>query len=616
MAGGDPYLLGAAAASCWFLLLTIANLLYLRATRRVALVDDGPHVTVIVPARNEETNIGACLESLLNQTYRSYDIIVVNDNSEDRTAEIAGRLAGGCARLTVVNGRPVPAKWNGKQYACEQAVRIARGELLLLTDADVRHAPTSIARAVAQLKRRNASFLSGFVRQEIGSLGEAVIVPMTYMMSTMLLPLAMLSTRLFPHWSFAIGQYMLIRRETLERVGGYESLRDSVVEDVALGRAVRGAGERMVFVDARESATCRMYRGYHAAFRGFTKSVFGAVGGKVWVIALLAVAIWLAVIRPWFLLAGGIASQGLAYNPAIVPVLLFTITWTLALHDRGIRSALGLLYPFAFANLVIIGVVSAVRTGFGKGVLWKGRLVRCGRPDYPDPDILNAVTLYRFASTVVYSIVFAAVVVYNRLVFGLCVHGRHNLREVDGGFFLISNHTLYLDPGIIAHAIFPKRTYFSAMAATFERPFIGPFIRLLGAFPLPERLCIQRITPAIEWALRRGRCVHFFPEGELTHRSQEPAAFQNGVFYLAARFDVPVVPVTLVLEDRYIMGVALPRPFVRVTVVIGRPIYADQFSRDASRLPESTGRSPKAIARAMASEAHDRVMRSIESITR
>lgn len=606
----DLYLLIATIASAWFLLLTLLNIFHLRRSRRVPLDSAGPHVTVIVPARDEEANIGACVESLLGQDYEHYDIVVVDDNSDDGTREIVADLALTDSRLTLIDGAPVPASWNGKQFACHQAVQVARGELLLMTDADVRHNGTSINRAVAQLQKRNASFLSGYVQQEVGTVGEALIVPMSYMMSTLLLPLRLLATKLFPAWGFAIGQYMLIRRETLDSVGGYEGLKDSLVEDMALSRAVRASGARTVFVDARESATCRMYHGYVDAFRGFAKSVFGAVGGKAWVILLLIAMVWLAVVHPYYQWVTDIATGGLSYYPTFVPVLLFTLMWTLALRDRGTRAVFGLFYPISYANLILIALVSMLRTGFGRGVLWKGRLVRCGRPDYPDPDILNAVTLYRFFSTIVYTLVFTVVVIYNKIAFGLVIHGRHNLHGIDGGYFLISNHTLYLDPGVIAHAIFPKRTYFSAMAQTFERPFLGGFIRLLGAFPLPEKATFQRIIPAIEWALRRGRCVHFFPEGELSHRSQDPAEFHAGVFYLANRFDVPVVPVTLVIEDRYLLGMRLGGPFIRVTVVIGEPVRATE---NGETLAES-GVSPKIAANRMALEAREQMKQSIRSI--
>jgi chlorobactene glucosyltransferase len=484
----EPILVAATVASLWFLLITIANIRHLRWTGRAPLVKYGPPVSVVVPARNEGSNIGLCLDALLSQSYSDFEIIVIDDNSADETPSIVAGYAERDSRVVPVEGRPVPARWNGKQYACHQGVQRARGELLLFTDADVRHHPDSIARAVGPLRQSRAEFLSGYISQELGSIGELLIVPMTYIMTTLLLPLRFFKTGLFPSWGFAIGQYMLSTREALEAVGGYPAIKNSVVEDMALSRAMRRAGRRTAFVDARYSATCRMYWGYADAFRGFSKSVFGAVGGRALVIFGLTVAIFVLILLPFWQWCGDIADGGLRYYPSALPVLLFLGMWSAALRDRGLPPYLGLVYPLAFANLLFLGLVSTLRTGFGGGVEWKGRLARVESGDLPDPDILNAV-----------------VVVYNKLVFGLKVYGREHLREIHGGFFLISNHSLYLDPAVIAHSVFPRRVYFSAMAATFERPILGEFIRLLGAFPLPRESCLRRIMPAIEWALRRGR---------------------------------------------------------------------------------------------------------------
>ena len=605
MFANEPLLFAATIASLWFLLVTVANLAFLRRTRRAIPVDDGPRVSIVLPARNEEARIGRCIESLIGQSYGDYEIIVVDDNSEDDTRVIAERFARADSRVRVVAGRQLPTDWNGKQFACSQGIEVATGELFFLTDADVVHRPDSLSRAVGQLQRFGADFLSGYVAQEMGTLGELLIVPMTYIMTTLLLPLRLLTTRLFPSWGFAIGQYMLVRREALADAGGYEGVKDSLVEDMALSRAVRATGRKTIFVDARQSATCRMYHGYGDAFRGLAKSVFGAVGGRTIIIAGLIVAIAVFILMPLRRFCFDVASGGLQFYTSVLPVALFFLVWQIALLDRGLPVYVALLHPISFANLVILGVISTIRTGFGRGIEWKGRLVRIGRADLPDPDIINAVALYRLFSFVVYSVVFALVVAFNKVVFGFRVNGRDHLRAMKGGFFLISNHTLYLDPAIVAHAIFPRRTYFSALAETFERPFIGGFIRLLGAFPLPTRSCMRRIMPAVEWALRRGRCVHFFPEGELTHYNQDPVEFSEGVFWLAERYDVPVVPVTLVLSDRTLLGIRLPRPLIQVTVEIGEALTASEFALGISR---------KQAIRQMAIAAREQVSQSIHAI--
>ena len=604
---GNPWMAAATIAGFNFCAVSVFNVLYLRRSRNIAPRRGGPLVSVILPARNEESNLAECIDTLLVQSYDNFEIVVVDDNSEDSTGAIAAAYAAKDPRIKHVEGTPVPAGWNGKQFACHQGVANADGELFLMTDADVRHESDSIGFAVETIYRRNAKFLSGYVRQGIGSFGEALIVPMTYIMTSLLLPIPLLTSRFFPDWGFAIGQYMMIRRGALEAIGGYESLKDSLVEDIAMARAVKASGNKTVFVDARGAATCRMYNGYRSAFRGFAKSIFGAVGGRAWVIAMLSVFITVLVLLPAFNWFRGVATSGALLQESTVPVVLFLVMWTITLTDRRIKPLYAIFYPLGFLNIVFIGAVSMIRTGFGIGIEWKGRLVRCGRPDLPDPEILNAVALYRFASFLVYSIVFTIVVLYNEIVFGLRVRGRKNLRGLDSGFLLISNHSLILDPAVVAQSVFPRRTYFSALEETFERPFLGSFIRLLGAFPLPNESCIRRILPAVEWALNRGKCVHFFPEGELNRYNRDPAEFNEGVFFLADRFDVPVVPVTLVSHRRRILGKELPYPFIRITVVIGAPLTTNEFRTRTSH------ESRRASARIMAEEARKRMHEAIRS---
>jgi chlorobactene glucosyltransferase len=605
MIPNEPLQLAATVAGLWFLIITTANIFFLRRTRHVRPVRNGPRVSVVLPARNEADNIGPCLESLLTQTYTNYEVIVVDDNSEDETHDIVARYAHNDPRVILVDGKMLPHGWNGKQFACHQGVQRATGELLLMTDADVRHAPESIARAVGQLQHAGADFLSGYVRQDLRTFGELLIVPMTYIMTSLMLPLRLLASRLFPSFGFAIGQYVLVRREALEKVGGYESVKDSLVEDMSLSQVVRAAGIKTIFVDAQDSAECRMYHGYIRAFRGLAKCVFGAVSGSAVAIFALAVAITLLIVLPVREAYLDIAANGVGLYPSAGPVILFLVLWTLTVFDRGLPPWVAFFYPLAFANLVVIGLFSMLRTGFGRGVEWKGRPVRIGREDLPDPHILNAIVLYRFLSFVVFNLTLIFIALYDTLFFGLRVRGRKHLQSIDGGFFLISNHSLYLDPGIIAHAIFPRRTYFSALAETFERPFIGEFIRLLGAFPLPTESCIKRILPAIEWALRRGRCVHFFPEGELSRYSQEPADFHEGVFFLAQRFDAPVVPITLVVTNRQLFGHKLKPPFIRVTVDIGPPLYPSEFA---------SGQGRSEAIRSMAKTAREQMAERIEAV--
>ncbi len=170
------------------------------------------------------------------------------------------------------------------------------------------------------------------------------------------------------------------------------------------------------------------------------------------------------------------------------------------------------------------------------------------------------------------------------LVFRLRVKGREHLRRA-GPLVLVSNHTLVVDPGVIAHVIHPRRTYFTMLEETALMPLLGTFVRLLGAVPIPESPASMRILEGeLRGALRELGSVHFFPEGECYLWNQEIRPFHPGAFFLACRLSVPVAPITTVLHERRwfgrscfrLCGRTLRLP-PRVTVVVGRPLEPERF---------------------------------------
>jgi 1-acyl-sn-glycerol-3-phosphate acyltransferase len=154
------------------------------------------------------------------------------------------------------------------------------------------------------------------------------------------------------------------------------------------------------------------------------------------------------------------------------------------------------------------------------------------------------------------------------LLFGHRIKGRENLRGLEGAV-LVSNHCMYLDPAFVGSAIFPGRAFFSIREETIKIRGFGLFLRLLWGFPLPDSRPMDIAASINDLLGRRGKWVHFFPEGELSDFCQEIADFHSGAFYFAIKNNVPVVPVTNVLHRRYIFGLQLPKPFVRVISVIG-----------------------------------------------
>jgi 1-acyl-sn-glycerol-3-phosphate acyltransferase len=194
--------------------------------------------------------------------------------------------------------------------------------------------------------------------------------------------------------------------------------------------------------------------------------------------------------------------------------------------------------------------------------------------------ILTFAPLYRIMAAYVFYATLLLVMLVDTFLLGLRIVGRGRLRRLSKkGAFLISNHSLYLDPAILSHVICPKRTLFSALESTFQiTPFLGNYIRFLGAFPIPERNSLVRLVRPLREALRRGWLVHFFPERDLKWQNRELQPFHPGVFFLAQLLQVPVVPITLVVRHRRLFGVRLGRLAFRVTAVIERPIEPNAFS--------------------------------------
>ena len=210
---------------------------------------------------------------------------------------------------------------------------------------------------------------------------------------------------------------------------------------------------------------------------------------------------------------------------------------------------------------------------------------------------------------VVFQLVLVAVRLVDWVVYRIRIVGREKLRRLDNAV-IVSNHTLLLDPGIIAHAISPRRTYFTMLEETALIPYLGTFVRLLGAVPIPEGGASLRILDeAAHTAFRTLGLIHFFPEGELYRESQELQPFHPGAFLLACRRGVPVVPVTTVLHRRLWRGKPVLRLAghtvrvpPRVTIVVGDPVVPCEEDR----------RSPGRAARRMAERVREQMQAAID----
>jgi len=229
---------------------------------------NGPVVSVIVPARNEEACLGLCLESLITQTEISFEIIVVDDASTDRTAEIARSFAG----VNVVSAPVLPENWTGKNNAMAAGAKIAKGKWLLFTDADTIHKPGSLARAVAEAEEHRAALLSYSPEQEVRTFWEKAVMPVIFAELAATYPPRKVNDPASPI-AAANGQYLLISREAYEAVGGHTKIAGDLLEDVALARLVKSSGRRILFRYGGDAVRTRMYRSWPQMKEGWTKNL-------------------------------------------------------------------------------------------------------------------------------------------------------------------------------------------------------------------------------------------------------------------------------------------------------------------------------------------------------
>jgi len=362
----------------YFLLLSASNFVWLRLSSQPPRILRGRMVSVLIPARDEETTIGNCIDSLLKQSYENYEIIVLDDLSHDGTWRIISDYAKrnpGIVRA--VRGEPLPPSgWSGKTHAMQQLAAAACGEYLMFTDADTVHGTQSISWAVTNIEAHRADCLSGYVFHELATLGEFFIVPSIYIMSAMVLPLWLIGATKLPGLSFAIGQLIVFRRQAFETIGGYASVRDHISDDVAIARELKRAGFRQVFLDMRRYVKCRMYTGYWASFHGIAKNIYDFAKRRSLFLAAAITLLVGLVVFPFALLPVLLLTGNQAIQFASVCVILFLAAWMLALYDRGLPWWSPLLYPVMFLHLLYMALWSIARAFSGRAVLWKGRSLR------------------------------------------------------------------------------------------------------------------------------------------------------------------------------------------------------------------------------------------------
>jgi len=333
-----------------------------------------PTVTVMVPARNEERNIEACVRSLLAQDYPDLQIIVLDDHSTDRTWEILQRFKKD-PRLTLIKGKDLPEDWYGKHWACHQMTQAATGEIFVFTDADTRHQPHCIRSAVDAIIAEDADLLTAIPRERTRSFGENLMIPVLPFAITSFIPLPVAHRVRWPTYSATVGQFMMFKRETFEAIGGYPAIKHKQVDDMAFGQRIKRLGFRWRLFDGLDVISCRMYENFKDAFHGFGKTIFSAFERKV--IPFLFVWLWLFYVftQPLVVTAVRITSgpvSDLSLYISLITIFASLILWGINVVKFRFRWWILFLYPFSFTITWIMSFYSVWYSITGKAS-WKGR---------------------------------------------------------------------------------------------------------------------------------------------------------------------------------------------------------------------------------------------------
>ncbi|MDR1105243.1 MAG: glycosyltransferase family 2 protein [Treponema sp.] len=369
------YYPGLVVVTSYFFLLSLANHYEMwRFTMGPELLD-GPMVSVLVPARNEEKNIERCINSLRNQHYRNYEILALDDNSTDHTYEILKRIEKAEKKLLVIKGESLPEGWYGKPFALHQLSQKAKGGILLFTDADTVHNPTSISWAVTNMEGLKADLISGYIGQIFLSFGEILTVPLMFMLTAFFIPLFLNRFTKSSLFSSAIGQFIAIRTTVFKEIGGCEHFKQKTSEDIYMARFAKRQGFSTRFLNISEHVKCRMYTGYRAAIEGIGKNVFDFLGKNTLVLFLAAVAVFFFLFFPFLLLFFCIAKGSPWTLQIIIVNILYTLTWIFMFLGQRLNWWYAFLWPLMYLNLLYMAAWSWFRTVSGRGFLWKDRVV-------------------------------------------------------------------------------------------------------------------------------------------------------------------------------------------------------------------------------------------------
>ncbi len=352
-------------------------------------VSQSPVISICIPARNEERSISKSVEAACRLSYTDFEVIVLNDQSTDATGDILNSLLEKFPNtLKVIQGTEKPSDWLGKPFACHQLSKHASGEYLIFVDADTILSDEAVSAALNVMRSNNLGFCTVWPRQITDNVSEKIIIPHVYFALLTLLPWHYTERK--PKWmpnffhqrfkdmfAAACGQYVMFTREAYHQIGGHESVKNEVVEDVALAKMIKNADITMKMLYGSTQVACRMYESHQEVWQGFRKNFFAGFSYNLFLFLIMAI-IHIAV----FLVPIGILLASLFVDMSSEIIMLSLLAFMIVLVQRAAVQrlmSLPLLYSFTHPIGVIWFQILGLRCIsdylLGKKVSWKDRQV-------------------------------------------------------------------------------------------------------------------------------------------------------------------------------------------------------------------------------------------------
>ena len=241
---------------------------------KTKLPQSNTKVSLLIPARNEEGSIGSCLRSLINQDHKNLEIIVLDDHSTDRTRAI---VESQNPKIKLISGKPIPAGWTGKNWACHQLSKQATGDVLFFIDADAVLEPAAITSVLHVMEAENVDMVASLLRNQGTSFSSSILLPIVNHAILALFPASLIHRSSNPDIALAFGPFIGVSTTAYVESGGHASHPDHIVDDVQLARSVKAAGYQQRLINGTDLATTTWYSGFRDIWRGFSKNAYGAL---------------------------------------------------------------------------------------------------------------------------------------------------------------------------------------------------------------------------------------------------------------------------------------------------------------------------------------------------